>query len=304
MDVPNLQGKLAVVTGASDGIGLGLAGRLARAGAEVTIPVRNAAKGRAAVEKIGARVSTRILDLASLESVNALADALNAEGRPIDILVNNAAVMTPATRFTTADGFELQFGTNYLGHFPLVARILPLLAAGRARVTAQTSFAARTGKIDWDDLQSARDYSPMRAYAQSKLAIMLFALELDRRSAAGGWGIASNVSHPGLTSTNLQASGPNMGRKNASPMDPIFKRLSRLGWPVQSVDGGLLPALYAATSPVASGGRFYGPRGLGHFTGAPTEQAIYKTARDEAAAARLWDVSARLARVDFAVKGH
>ena len=297
--VPDLTGKLAVITGGSDGPGLGLAARFARAGAEVVLPVRNAAKGRAAIEKIRERspeatVSIRTLDLASLESVAALAGTLNAEGRPIDILVNNAGVMTPPTRLTTADGLELQFGTNYLGHFALVARILPLLREGRARITTQTSFGARSGKIDFDDLQT-EPYSAWKAYNQSKLAIMMFALELDRRSRAGGWGLTSNVAHPGLTATNLQAGSPGLAR--------MFKRASHLGWPIQTVDRGLLPALYAATSPEAKGGRFYGPRGLAHLTGAPREEKIYSSARDEAVAARLWDVSAELAHVDFAAPG-
>jgi NAD(P)-dependent dehydrogenase (short-subunit alcohol dehydrogenase family) len=299
VSVPDLTGKLAVITGGSDGLGLGLAGRLAQAGAEVILPVRNAAKGRAAIDKIReqaprATVSTRTLDLASLESVAALADTLNAEGRPIDLLVNNAGVMTPPIRQTTADGLELQFGTNYLGHFALVARILPLLRAGRARVTTQTSFGARSGKIDFADLQT-EPYSAWKAYNQSKLAIMLFALELDRRSRAGGWGLTSNVAHPGLTATNLQSGSPGLAR--------MFKRASRLGWPIQTVDRGLLPALYAATSPEARGGRFYGPRGLAHLTGAPREEKIYSSARDEAVAARLWEVSTDLARVGFATPG-
>jgi NAD(P)-dependent dehydrogenase (short-subunit alcohol dehydrogenase family) len=300
VSVPDLTGKLAVVTGASDGIGLGLAGRLARAGAEVIMPVRNAAKGAAAIARVGGNVSTRTLDLASLESVAALAATLNAEGRPIHLLVNNAAVMMPATRHTTADGFELQFGTNHLGHVALVARILPLLQAGRARVTTQSSIGARSGTIDFDDLQSERRYSPTSAYNQSKLANMLFALELDRRSRAQGWGITSNVAHPGFTSTNLQASGPNLGRKRPSPMDQIFRRLSRWGLLVQTVDTGLLPSLYAVTSPEAQGGHFYGPDGFAHLTGGPTEQKVYASARDEAIAARLWDVSNRLAGVEFA----
>jgi NAD(P)-dependent dehydrogenase (short-subunit alcohol dehydrogenase family) len=300
VSVPDLTGKLAVVTGASDGIGLGLAGRLARAGAEVIMPVRNAAKGAAAVARIGGNVSTRTLDLASLESVAALAATLHAEGRPIHLLVNNAAVMMPATRHTTADGFELQFGTNHLGHVALVARILPLLQAGRARVTTQSSIGARSGTIDFDDLQSERRYSPTSAYNQSKLANMLFALELDRRSRAQGWGITSNVAHPGFTSTNLQASGPNLGRKRPSSMDQIFRRLSRWGLLVQTVDTGLLPSLYAVTSPEAQGGHFYGPDGFAHLTGGPTEQKVYGSARDEAIAARFWDVSNRLAGVEFA----
>jgi NAD(P)-dependent dehydrogenase (short-subunit alcohol dehydrogenase family) len=301
VSVPDLTGKLAVVTGGSDGLGLGLAGRLARAGAEVILPVRNAAKGAAAAARIRGSVSTRPLDLASLDSVAAFADALNADGRPIHILINNAGVMAPPTRHTTGDGLELQFETNYLGHFALTARILPLLRAGQARVTTQSSIAARTGKISFDDLQSERQYSPMRSYGQSKLATLLFGVELDRRSRANGWGITSNVAHPGFTSTNLQLVGPNMGRaKRRSPWDPIFKRLSRRGLLVQTVETGLLPALYAATSPEAQGGRFYGPDGFLHLTGGAAEERIYRSARDTAQAARLWDISARLARVEFA----
>ncbi|MGJ6964646.1 SDR family oxidoreductase [Streptosporangium sp. G11] len=305
VSVPDLTGKLAVVTGASDGVGLGLAVRLARAGAELVLPVRNPAKGEAAVARVlsaapGAVVSLRELDLASLGSVAALAERLNAEGRPIDILINNAGVMSPATRHTTADGLELQFGTNHIGHVALVGRILPLLRAGRARVTTMSSSAARTTKIDWDDLQSERKYSPIRSYGLSKLANLMFGLELDRRSRAGGWGIVSNVAHPGTTLTNLYASGPNLGREHPSPLEAIMTRLSRLGLFVQTVDRGALPALYAATDPGARGGRFYGPDGFGQFTGGPTELAVYKPARDEAGAARLWDVSERLARVEFA----
>jgi NAD(P)-dependent dehydrogenase (short-subunit alcohol dehydrogenase family) len=303
MNDTTLHGKLAVVTGASDGIGLGLARRLARAGAEVILPVRNAAKGRAALDRVGGRASLRTLDLASLSSVADLADTLTAEGRPIDILVNNAAVMTPPTRFTTADGFELQFGTNYLGHFALVARILPLLVAGRARVTTQVSIAARSGSMNWSDMQFERGYRPMAAYSQSKLATMLFGLELDRRSRANGWGITSNVAHPGLTSTNLQTAGPTMGGKR-SPLDAMFRFQARLGWPVQTVEGGLRPALHAATDPSAEGGRFYGPRGLLHLTGAATGQEIYRSARNPRDAARLWDLSLELAGVTFAVRGH
>ncbi|MGS2641863.1 SDR family oxidoreductase [Streptosporangium sp. G12] len=305
VSVPDLTGKLAVVTGASDGVGLGLAVRLARAGAELVLPVRNPVKGEAAVARVraaapGATVSLRELDLASLDSVAAFAKRLNAEDRPVDILINNAGVMSPATRHTTADGLELQFGTNHIGHVALVGGILPLLRAGRARVTTMSSSAARTAKIDWDDLQSERKYSPIRSYGLSKLANLLFGLELDRRSRAGGWGVVSNVAHPGTTLTNLYASGPNLGRKRPSPLEAIMTRLSRVGLFVQTVDKGALPALYAATDPRARGGRLYGPDGFGQFTGGPTELAVYRPARDEAAATRLWDVSERLARVEFA----
>ena len=297
--VPDLTGKLAVVTGGSDGLGRGLAGRLAQAGAEVILPVRNAAKGAAAAASLGGAVSTRPLDLASLESVAALADGLLADGRPIDILINNAGVMAPATRHTTPDGFELQFETNYLGHYALAARVLPLLRAGHARVTTMSSIAARTGRIAFDDLQSER-YTPMRSYGLSKLATMLFALELDRRSGAYGWGLTSNVAHPGFTSTSLQSTGPNMGRSRPSPMDPVFRWMSRRGVLVQSVPSGILPALYAATSPQAQGGRFYGPAGFLHLTGPAAEERVYRSGRDEQTAARLWDESAKLAGVTFA----
>jgi NAD(P)-dependent dehydrogenase (short-subunit alcohol dehydrogenase family) len=299
VDVPDLTGRLAVVTGASDGLGFGLADRLARAGAEVIMPVRNPTKGAAARDRIKGRASTRDLDISSLASVADLAKQLNHEGRPIHILINNAGVMTPPDRHTTPDGYELQFATNFLGHFALVAQVLPLLRAGRARVTTMASFGARSGKFDWDDLQSERKYVPMSAYNQSKLALMLFALELDRRSHEGGWGVTSNVAHPGLTLTNLQASGWNLGRTKESGQTRMFRRLARFGFVVQTVDTGILPALYAATSPEAAGGRFYGPKGFGHLTGGPVEQKLYPSARNNGDSARIWAMAERLAKVSF-----
>lgn len=306
IDVPDLTGQLAVVTGASDGLGFGLADRLARAGAEVVMPVRNPTKGAAALDRIRAatpqaKVSTRELDLASLDSVAALGEALVGQGRPIDILINDAGVMTPPERHTTADGLELQFGTNHLGHFALVAHLMPLLRDSGARVTSMTSFGARSGQFAWDDLQSEQRYVPTRAYNQSKLAVMLFALELDRRSRAAGWGITSNVAHPGLTVTNLQASGWNMGRAIESRQTRVFRRLSRFSFLVQQVDTGILPALYAAASPDAKGGAFYGPDGFAHLTGGAAEQEIYRPARSTEDAARLWTVSEQLAHVSFPV---
>jgi NAD(P)-dependent dehydrogenase (short-subunit alcohol dehydrogenase family) len=301
----DLTGKRAVVTGASSGLGLGLAARLAAAGAEVVLPVRDRAKGEAALNRVlaeapGADVSLRELDLASLKSVEALADTLNAESRPIHLLINNAGLMTPATRHTTADGLELQFGTNHIGHVALTGRLLPLLSAGGARVTTMTSSAARHGRLNWADLQSERAYAPVRAYNQSKLANLMFALELDRRSRAHGWGIVSNAAHPGTTLTGLYGAGPNLGRDKPSPIEAIMDRLARWGLLVQGVDRGLLPALYAATSPHAHGGRLYGPDGLGQFTGGPAELTIYRSARDDNAAAHLWDMSVHLAGVEFA----
>ncbi|MBW6439106.1 SDR family oxidoreductase [Actinoplanes hulinensis] len=305
LPLPDLTGRFAVVTGASGGLGLGLAGRLAAAGAEVLLAVRDVGKGRAAADRIrlevpGARVSPRTMDLASLASVAALAEGLNADGRPINILINNAGVMAPATRHSTADGFELQFGTNYLGHFAFTARLLPLLRAGQARVTTITSSAARQARLNWADLQGERKYQPVRSYGQSKLANLLFALELDRRAAAAGWGIVSNAAHPGTTLTGLYAAGPNLGRGRPAPHEAIMTRLARWGVFVHGVDQGALPALYAATSPQAQGGRLYGPDGIGQFTGGPAELAIYRSARDRAEAARLWEHSRDLAGVAFA----
>jgi NAD(P)-dependent dehydrogenase (short-subunit alcohol dehydrogenase family) len=294
-------GKLVVITGGTDGLGRGLAAHFAAAGATVVLPARDAAKADRVVHEIGGDVTALPMDLGSLASVAAFTRTLRDAGRPVDLLINNAAVMAPPTRHETADGFELQFGVNHLGHVALVAGLLPLLAAGRARVTTQSSFGARSVPIDFDDLQSTRKYVPMRAYGQSKLAIMLFALELDRRSTAHGWGLTSNVAHPGLASTNLQASGPNLGSEKRSPLDALFRRLSRLGLFVQTAEDGLRPALMAATDPRARGGAFYGPSGFAHFTGRPAEQKIYPLAQDTAVAARLWDESARLAGVDLAL---
>jgi NAD(P)-dependent dehydrogenase (short-subunit alcohol dehydrogenase family) len=295
LDVPDLSGRLAVVTGAAGGIGLGVATRLAAGGAEVVMAVRNTTKGTSAMATIraevpGARVALRTLDLASLTSVGAFADGLIAEGRPVDILVNNAGVMAPATRHTTADGLELQFGTNFVGHAVLTQRLLPLLrAAGQARVTTVTSSAARQGKLDFDDLQAERKYSAVRAYNNSKLADLMFALELDRRSRAADWGVVSNAAHPGTTLTGLYAAGPNLGRARPAPHEAIMTRLARWGILVQAVPQGVLPILYAAASPQAQGGRLYGPDGFGQFTGGPAELGIYKSARDATTAARLWE---------------
>ncbi|MEU9350412.1 SDR family oxidoreductase [Streptomyces griseoloalbus] len=302
--VPDRSGKRAVVTGASDGIGLGLATRLAAAGAEVLLPVRNPRKGRAALTAIRqtaphANVSLRELDLSSLGSVAALGKTLREEGKPIHILINNAGVMTPPGRQTTADGFELQFGTNHLGHFALVAHLLPLLRAGRARVTSQVSVAANQGAINWDDLNWERSYDGMKAYSQSKIAFGLFGLELDRRSRASGWGITSNLSHPGVAPTNLLAARPEVGRDQDTMGVRLIRALSARGVLVGTVHTAQLPALYAATSPDARPGGFYGPRGLGHMGGPPGEQRLYSRLRGAEETQRIWQVSEELTKVSF-----
>ena len=302
--IPDLTGQRAVVTGASDGMGLGIAASLAAAGAEVIMPVRNRRKGEAAVATIRQRtpaadVSLRDLDLASLDSVAALGDTLTHEGRPVHLLVNNAGVMTPPDRQTTADGFELQLGSNHLGHVALVAHLLPLLRAGQARVTSQVSVAARGGRIDWDDLNSEHGYHAMRAYSQSKIAFGLFGLELDRRSRAGGWGITSNLSHPGIAPTNLLAARPELGRTQEAPGRRVIRTLSQRGILLGTVDTAKLPALMAATHPDARGGAFYGPAGPGHLGGPPAEQPLYPPLRSTEEAERVWRVSGELTRTAF-----
>lgn len=297
--VPDLSGRRAIVTGGSDGMGVGIASRLARAGAEVILPVRNTAKGEAAIAGIrqtspDAKVSLRQLDLSSLASVAALGETLRDEGDPIHILINNAGVMTPPDRQTTTDGFELQFGTNHLGHFALVAHLLPLLRAGNARVTSQLSIAANAGAINWDDLNWERSYDGMKAYSQSKIAFGLFGLELDRRSQAGGWGITSNLSHPGIAPTNLLAARPELGRDEDASGRRIIRALSRRGILLGTVETAKLPALYAATSPDAKRGGFYGPRGPGHLGGRPAEQKLYSRLRTTEEARRVWRMSEEL----------
>ncbi|MDR7382300.1 SDR family oxidoreductase [Promicromonospora iranensis] len=299
--IPDLTGKRAVVTGASDGMGLVMARRLAAAGAEVIIPVRNSVKGEATIATIkqsvpGANVSLRSLELSSLASVAALGYTLRAEGAPIHLLINNAGVMTPPDHQTTADGYELQFGTNHLGHFALVAHLMPLLRAGGARVTSQVSVAARRGRINWDDLNWERSYDGMRAYGQSKVAFGLFGLELERRSKAHGWGITSNLSHPGVAPTNLLAARPELGRAQETAGRRMIGWLSARGIMAGTVESAALPALMAATDPQAQPGALYSPSGFGNTSGAPAEQRMYPPLRSADDAARVWDVSEQLTR--------
>ena len=307
LDIPDLTGKRTIITGASDGIGLQIALRLAQAGSELILPVRNPVKGAAAVQKIldvapTVAISTRPFDLASLDSVAAFAEGIVADGLPVNYLINNAGVMTPPTRQLTSDGFELQFGANYLGHFALVQRLMPVLRAGHARVTSQTSFAADGAEINWGDLQFENRYNSQKSYGQSKLALMMFALELDRRSKAGGWGIESNVVHPGIAVTNLLAAHPEMGRSRDTGLVRVIRLLSRLGLLVQTAEGGALPALYAATNASAQHGGFYGPDGFQHLSGSAAEQEIYKSARSRGDAERLWEVSESLTGTVFSAR--
>lgn len=302
-DIPPQQGRKVVITGATGGLGYETALALAKAGADVLMTGRNEAKGKDALARVkatvpGAKVRYAHLDLADLASVEAFAGQLAGEWEAIDLLVNNAGVMTPPTRHETADGFELQFGTNYLGHFALTGRLLPLLRQGqKTRVVNLSSGAHRIqAAIHFDDLQWRKRYRPWAAYAQSKLAMILFAFELQRRSDAKDWGLLSNAAHPGYALTDLQTSGPRMGQDGrSSPFDWLGVLLA----PVlsQSAAEGALPTLFAATAPDAKPAGYYGPQGLFEMKGAVGEARIGKHARDRAVAARLWDVSQDLTGV-------
>ena len=297
-DIPFQSGRRAVITG-TGGLGYEAARALCRAGAQVILAGRNAAKGADAVGRIraampGVRITFEHLDLASLDSVADFAAWLGAAWGTLDLLINNAGVMVPPRRQQTADGFELQWGVNYLGHFALTAHLLPLLRTGRnPRVISLSSIAARNGTIDFDDLNAARNYIPMPAYNQSKLACLMFALELQRRSDAAGWGIASMAAHPGVSRTDLLHNGP--GRWSPSGMARTY-----LWFLFQSAERGALPVLYAATAPEATGGGYYGPGRMSELRGFPAPARIPPQAEDRGTAARLWEVSQVLARVRFA----
>jgi NAD(P)-dependent dehydrogenase (short-subunit alcohol dehydrogenase family) len=298
-DIPPQHGRSAVITGATGGLGFETALALAGAGANVVLTGRNEDKGRQAIAKIRAQfpnadVSYETLDLASLASVADFATRFAATHASLDLLVNNAGVMSLPTRQTTADGFEMQFGTNYLGHYALTAHLLPWLRRGhRPRVVNLSSLAHRSGRIDLDDLQSARSYGPWKAYCQSKLAMLMFGFELQRRSNALGWGLLSNAAHPGYARTDLIPNGP--GR------DTLSWRLGKYLEPYvsHSAAAGALPTLFAATSPQAEAAGYYGPNWFYELKGPPVPAKIMPQAKDAAVAARLWDVSAALTGVSF-----
>jgi len=297
-DIPSQNGKLAVVTGANSGIGWHTALELARAGGEVILTSRTEAKGRDAVERIlrqvrQAQVRFELLDLASLQSVRIFAARVASEAK-LDLLVNNAGVMSVPKRQETEDGFELQFGTNFLGPFALTGLLIPVLRRATApRVTTVSSGAANMGmkRINLDDLQSETSYGPWKAYCQSKLADLMFTLELARRSAAAGIGLLSNAAHPGYALTNLQTSGP--GREQ-NALEKIMASFMS-----QDAAQGALPTLRAATAPDAAAASYYSPDRMFQLKGDPVLIHIPKPAQDEASARRLWEVSETLTGVQF-----
>lgn len=296
-DMPTQHGRTAVVTG-TGGLGFEVALALARAGAGVVLAGRDRSKGADAVRRIEEQVpSAKIrfgrLDLASLASIAEFAAGLRDQQDSLDLLVNNAGVMVPPQRRLTEDGFELQFGTNHLGHFALTGHLFPLLRNARTpRVIAVSSIAANSGVMDLDDVNAERSYKAMAAYSRSKLACLMFAMEMQRRNDAGAWGVTSIAAHPGIARTDLLHNGP--GRWSV----PGLAR-SLLPFLFQPADRGALPTLFAATAPQARSGAYYGPDGLAEMRGYPMPAKIPPLALDEAVTSRLWQLSEDLTGVRF-----
>lgn len=287
-NVPDQTGKTFIVTGANSGTGKEATKRLAAAGANVIMAVRTPAKGEQAKAEIvaenpSARLEIRQLDLADLASVRAFAGGILTENIPIDVLINNAGVMAPPRRQSTADGFELQFGSNFLGPFALTALLLDrLLESSAPRVVTMSSFVANFGSIHFTDLQSQKRYIPFGAYAQSKLADQLLGQHLADVARSRHWNLLSTTAHPGYTRTNLQSSGANLGRKG-SPKPPVTRTIM----PSQEVSVGAEPLLVAATSPNVVQGGYYGPSRMFGLTGPTKTTKLPRSARRAGVTDRL-----------------
>jgi NAD(P)-dependent dehydrogenase (short-subunit alcohol dehydrogenase family) len=288
-DIPDLSGKTAVVTGANSGLGYQTALGLAGHGAHVVLACRDEGRGNQAIEQLRAElpdtsVELALLDLADLASVRKFAEAYAGERDHLDILVNNAGVMALDERRQTADGFEMQLGTNHLGHFALTGLLLPQLQARPGgRVVNVTSFGHKVGRMNFGDLQWERSYRKWLAYGRSKLANLLFTFEFDRRARAAGSGVIAAVAHPGYAKTNLQTG-------------TSFEWSNFLG---QSAADGALPQLYGATAPDVQSGEFFGPSGFMEQRGAPQRVKAAKKAYDADSARRLWEVSEELTGVTY-----
>ncbi|MFJ3583046.1 oxidoreductase [Streptomyces sp. NPDC090127] len=294
--IPDLTGRVCVVTGANSGLGLATTRALARRGAHVVMAVRDEAKGRRAAAEItarrpGSRLDVRLLDLADLDSVRAFAHGLRAEHPRLDLLVNNAGVMAPP-RTLSAQGHELQFAANHLGHFALTGLLLDRLTAGDdPRVVTVSSLKHRKGRLRFDDLRGERGYAPMPFYARSKLANAVFGQELHRRLSAAGSPVRSLLAHPGYAATNLPA---------GTPVPLVRLLFGHVLKPLaQSPERGALPQLYAATAPGVRGGQFYGPGGAGELRGGPALVRLSPAATDAETGRRLWEVSEELTEVRY-----
>lgn len=288
-ELPRQDGRVAVVTGANSGIGLQTAIWLARLGAQVVLACRDSARGQAALGELraqmpSARAELQQLDLADLPSVRRGAEQLLAGHPRVDLLVNNAGVMAPPRRRLSADGHELQLATNHLGHAALTALLLPALVADAdrpARVVTVTSQAHRSGRIDLDDLDAERSYRPWRAYGQSKLANLLFTMQLQRAADAAGADLVSVAAHPGLAATALVRNGPAAGRLLGSVADALVRVTG------QSAEHGAWPVLYAAAADDVRGAELFGPAGWGGWRGYPVRTSAASLAYDPDLAAAL-----------------
>jgi NAD(P)-dependent dehydrogenase (short-subunit alcohol dehydrogenase family) len=306
-DIPDLRGRRILVTGAASGIGYEAARALAQHGAEVLLVDRNDVAGRAAVDRIralraDARVKFLPLDLGRLQSVRDFAAALLAEGKPLDVLINNAGINSISQRQTSADGYELTFAIGHLGHFVLTGLLLPLLKAAPApRVVTVSSVVHGKGRIDWNDLQMEERYDPQRAYNQTKLANLLFAREFQRRVDQAGAKIKSIAVHPGVARTAIGASRKNLGQYRLG--DYMVSAILSVVMPFlgQPASAGALPTVYAAVSPDAVGGGFYGPDGFGEMKGAPKAAIIKPAAQDMVAAKRLWEATEQITGVRYRI---
>lgn len=300
--VSNQNGRRFLATGANSGLGKETTARLAGAGARVVMACRSLQKAEAARAEIlhehpGADLEIAHLDLADLASVHALAERIRTDDAGLDVLVNNAGVMTPPDRLETADGHELQWGSNFLGPFVLTNLLLPtLLRSAAPRVTTVSSLVARTASIDFADLDARRSYSPQRAYGQSKLADLLMGLHLARVSRERGWGLLSTMAHPGYTRTNLQRAGASLG----SGRRTLGSRIVDLDvLPSMDVVQGAASQLMAATEPEAENGAFYGPRSRVGLTGEAARVAVFRSAQGPTLAESLWAVAAAQTGVDL-----
>lgn len=296
--ISNLTGKIAIVTG-TGGVGLEDEIALAASGATVVVAGRNPKKGNDAIEKIrkqtpDAKVSFEQIDLASLNSIKEFSQKIRDKFDHVDILINNAGIMTPPERKTTSDGFELQFGTNYLATFALTGALLPLIKkSSDGRIVSLSSIANRQGKIELDNLQAEKEYKAMPAYAQSKLAILMFSMELQRLSEQNGWGIKSIAAHPGVAQTNLIFNGA--GRNSIQG----FLRGTLGSLFFQKADQAAWPTLYAATASDAVGGEYYGPSRMRETSGYPKIANKPVAANDTKMAQKLWKISEDLTRIHY-----
>ncbi len=293
-DIPDQQGLIAVVTGANSGLGLVTATELARHGAHVVLAVRNTAAGAEAAGRMDGEVEVRELDLASLDSVREFAGKLTAEHARIDLLVNNAGVVLLGPRRTSADGFELQLGTNMLGHFALTGLLLGALTGGKGpRVVSLSSITHKGAHLDFDDLMFERGYRAPAAYGRSKLATTVFGIELERRLRAARSPITSVLAHPGMTRTNLTP----RAWEHRGRMGRVIARTGLLM--TQSVAQGALPQLFAATDPGVRGGQLFGPSGPWETRGPVAEGRLSREAVDPAVGARLWAAAEELTGVRY-----